>query len=358
MLDFIAKIPLYRSFRRIGYPKMMPMEIAFTTTYRCNSKCKTCNIWKIKHYGDELELWEYEKIFHSIGKLLWATLGGGEPFLRRDFTEIVIKLIEICKPEVITIPTNGSLHQTISKCIKKILRFSDKTKIILNISLDDIGVNHDNIRGFPKNFELITQTVKRLKNINDKNFTLGIHTTVSKYNINRFQDIFNFVEENIKPDSFIIETAQKRSEFFNLDSDICSDNKKIISVLDFFGKKLKQRSCYGIPKLIKSFRVVYYDNVKKLITSQKKLACYSHFASSHIKPYGDVWACAVRGDVVGNLRDFNYDFRKLWFSKKSEAIREQIKRRGCSCSLANVSYVNILMNFNHMSKVLWYYLTT
>lgn len=358
MLETVAKIPLYKTFRSVGHPKMMPIEIAFATTYMCNSRCKTCNIWEIKNRDGELRLWEYEKIFTTIGKLFWVTLGGGEPFLRRDFVDIAEKLLEICKPEVITIPTNGSLYQTIPSSIEKILDFPTKTNIILNISLDGIGADHDKIRGFPGNFKLTMKTIKRLKKIDNPNFILGIHTTISKYNIDKFRDIFYFVEKRIKPDSFIIETAQKRAEFFNLDSKICAKDEKVISILDWFGEKLKQRTCYDVSKLIKSFRIVYYNNVKKLITSGENSTCYSSFASCQITPYGDVWACSTRGNVMGNLRDFNYDFKKLWFSKQAESVRKSIKNEKCSCPLANVSYINILMNFNQAFRVLWNYLTS
>ena len=138
MLEIVSKIPFYKIFRRFGYPKIMPMNFTFRITHKCNSKCKTCNIWKIRDYDEELKLREYEKIFYTIGKPFWVTFSGGEPFLRKDFTRIVKKICEICNPKIITIPTNGSLYRTIPKFIKEISSFSSKTKIILNISLDGV----------------------------------------------------------------------------------------------------------------------------------------------------------------------------------------------------------------------------
>ena len=42
------------------------------------------------------------------------TFTGGEPFLRKDLDEMVISAYRHCRPEVITIPTNGLLTDRVS----------------------------------------------------------------------------------------------------------------------------------------------------------------------------------------------------------------------------------------------------
>lgn len=342
MIELIPKIPLYKSFKLFSFPKLMPKSMTFVSTYRCNSKCKTCEIWRIKNYEDELKLWEYKKIFQSIGKLSWATIGGGEPFLREDFIAIVKELCKNCRPEIVNIPTNGSLYEIIPRAIKEILKNSNGAKIILNVSLDGIGKRHDETRGFPDNFELTMKTIKELKKING-NFILGINSILSKFNINNFDELYNFVDENIKPDSFIMEVAQNRREFFNLNSKLLPQKEKIIKVLEFVLNRYRQKRPPPNLKIIKRLRLAYYNYLLSLLDKKEPIQCYAGYVSCQVNAYGDVWVCATKGLKLGNLRENNYDFKKIWFSKEAEEARNKIDKE-CACTLANVFYTNLLFN--------------
>jgi hypothetical protein len=36
--------PLYWSFYRFGGPKLLPFSIVISISFRCNSKCRTCDV--------------------------------------------------------------------------------------------------------------------------------------------------------------------------------------------------------------------------------------------------------------------------------------------------------------------------
>ena len=75
--------------RAIDKPLALPVNLTLSLLYTCNSRCKTCNIWKKTANNFTLE--EYEKTFQKFGKNLhWITFSGGEPFLRRDIGDIAI----------------------------------------------------------------------------------------------------------------------------------------------------------------------------------------------------------------------------------------------------------------------------
>jgi MoaA/NifB/PqqE/SkfB family radical SAM enzyme len=94
MLKAVSTIPSYYLFRNIGWPKRLPMNLTFSITNRCNSRCKTCNIYQKK--SEELGLDEWKQVFQSLGKApFWTTFSGGEPFLRPDFFELVRSLYEM-----------------------------------------------------------------------------------------------------------------------------------------------------------------------------------------------------------------------------------------------------------------------
>jgi len=333
--------------------------MVFVTTYKCNSKCKACNIWRayIKNPDEEnkeLTLEEYKKIFRTIGSSYWATVGGGEPFLREDIDKIIISLYEIARPKIINIPSNGSLPDITYSKIKNILKNCEDLKLILNLSLDHIGVKNDNIRGLNGSFELFKDTINKLKKIKNNNFTLGIHTVVSKYNYKEFEQIYDYIKKFFNPDSYIIENAQIRREFMNNGAYISPDKKDLLRTLNFFISRLKRDRYKKLGRLVKAFRLNYYSSIKQFIqTGQMPYKCYAGFSSCQINPYGDVWVCAIKNYLMGNLRQKNYNFRKLWISQKAEAVREKMKSANCSCTLANTSYTNMLMDTKMKFKILW-----
>jgi len=143
---------LLRISRQLYEKIMLPVNYTVSVTYRCNSRCKTCNIYKIK--SEELSVDEYDKIFRSIGKsAYWVTISGGEPFLRRDLGEIIGVIYKRSKPSIINIPTNGLLFREIPKRVKAIAESCPKSNIVINISIDDIGERDSVIRGVPDAYE-------------------------------------------------------------------------------------------------------------------------------------------------------------------------------------------------------------
>ena len=348
----LLRIPFYKSFRIFGSPKILPMNITLSVTTRCNSRCRTCNIWK-KHI-DELSLEEIDKILKSLGNTpAWFTISGGEPFIRPDFVEICKLVYDRCSPKVINIPTNGILHSIIPDNVKEIVKYCSNTQIVVNVSIDEVGEKHDEIRGIKNNFEYTMKTYNELRKIKAKNFTLGIHTVISNFNVDRFKDIYNELIK-LNPDSYITEIAEERVELDTIGTGITPSLEKYSKAIDFLIEKIEKNGTVPLFQRIQnSFRLLYYDMVKKVLLEKTQIIpCYAGISSAHIYPNGDVWMCCIKAEPIGNLREANYDFKKIWNSKKANNIRKYIKDKKCFCPMANVSYTNILCNFKSLFNVI------
>ncbi|MCJ7772594.1 MAG: radical SAM protein, partial [Desulfobacterales bacterium] len=110
--ELFPKMIRYRLARKGLVGPGSPINITFSVTNKCQSQCKTCNIWEIykKHpekREEELNLNEIEKIFSSIGHIYIFNTSGGEPFLRNDFAEIIELACKYLTPGIIHIPTNA-----------------------------------------------------------------------------------------------------------------------------------------------------------------------------------------------------------------------------------------------------------
>lgn len=349
MLEVLPRILLYRAFRRWNWPRLLPMNVTVSVTYRCNSRCRTCNVWKKR--SEELSLEEWERVFASLGRApYWITVSGGEPLLRADVVEIVECAYRHCRPAIINIPTNGLLPNLIAERVADIVERCPDSKIIVNLSLDGWGEQHDWIRNVPGNFQRAMETYRGLRSISAPNFTLGVHTVISRYNVDSIPALYEHVQ-TLALDSYITEIAEERVELDTVGSDITPSSEDYLRAIQFIRARLLETPLWGVARVAQAFRVQYYDLVQAWLRERRQIIpCYAGWASAQISPEGDVWFCCVRAEPVGNLREANYDFRQAWFSQRAAAMRMMVKDGACHCPLANAAYTNMLCHYPSLAR--------
>ena len=350
MLKIIPRLPSYYLSRLAGRPLSLPLSLTLSISFKCNSRCKTCNIYN--RDSDELSLEEWQKVFKSLGKSpFWVTISGGEPFLRPDMSQIICSLYDQCRPAIINIPTNGLLCERIPKVAREIAQYCGKSRIVINLSIDEIGEKHDEIRGVQGNFQKALNSFKALKALHMPNLSIGIHTVISKFNVDRIPLIHGHLR-TLNPDSYITEIAEEREELGTIGSRIAPDLQRYSVAVDFLIKEMKKDRFGEIGQITRAFRMEYYRLVKKILKERRQvLPCYAGFASGQIAPDGHVWMCCIKAESMGGLREVNFDFRKVWHSEKAVAARKKIKAGQCYCPLANAGYTNMLLNGKSLFRV-------
>ena len=352
MLDILCRLPLYKLFYTFGFPRILPMNYTISLTYSCNSRCLTCNVYERKAKDFNLE--EYKKLFTSLGKSpYWVTFSGGEPFLKRDLAKIVMAFYDICRPKIINIPTNGILTSKIVESARLICRHCEESQIMINLSVDAIDEEHDRIRNVKGCYDKVVKTFHELKKLNIKNLSVGIHTVISKHNVENFTSIANTLM-NLNPDQYITEIAEERNELRTVGTDVTPNLISYKAAADFLIHRLKHTHINKfVNKVTQAFRIEYYNLVKTILRDNKRIIpCYSGVASIQISPDGDVWSCCIKAASLGNLRKNSYDFRKIWNSKEMKRERKSIKSKVCYCPLANAAYTNMLLDFKTSRRVL------
>ncbi len=354
MLKILIKTFFFKLQRAFGLTRFLPINYTFSVSYRCNSRCKSCQIYKKK--SSEMNVSQYKAFFKQIKKApYWITFSGGEPFLRRDFTGIVKAAYDICKPKIISISTNGLLHKKIASNVLDICRHCKKSTININISIDEIDEANDKLRGSLKAYQKAVSTFQNLKRVQKKakNLNLNIHTVISSFNSQNFAYICQTLLD-MNPDSYLTEIAENRSELgTTIDKQIAPSPWNYASAIDLLIHRIKNDRYTGINRVIQAFRLHYYQMVKKIMLSQQKVYdCYAGVASLQLSPDGDVWFCGMKAQPVGNVRKKR--FKKIWFSKTAKKLRKEIKMTDCYCPMASVAYTNMLMNYKLTSKIFFH----
>jgi MoaA/NifB/PqqE/SkfB family radical SAM enzyme len=350
LIRILQSIPFYTLDRRFGRPGMLPLNVTLTPSTRCNSRCRTCNIWKKREH--ELELEEWDRILQSLGRTpFWFTISGGEPFLFHDLVPLCRAAYEHCQPGIINIPTNGLAYESIPRQVEEICASCPEAEVIINLSLDGVGEKHDAIRGVPGNFERFERTYHALRELGCPNLTVGVHSVISRFNVASAPELFDYAF-GIEPDSYITEIAEQRVELDTTGLDITPSLDEYAWAVDQLVERVRARRFRGISRITEAFRVEYYRLVKRtLAEGTQVIPCFAGWASAQIYANGDVWPCCVRADNMGNLRDADYDFRRIWFSPEADRVRASIRNKECHCPLANAGYTNMLMHIPTLGRV-------
>ena len=355
----------YRMNRWFGRKKFNPMTITYSVTAACQSRCKTCQVGAMfcqdpTRPQKDLKLDEIEKIFKSMKPVYFFNMSGGEPFMRDDLPEIVELACKYLKPRVVHTPTNAILSEKIIKNTEKIIqivrKYDPSVPVTVKPSIDGVGDKHDEIRGVKGNFKCLLKTIDGLKKLEEKydNFHLELGTVISNFNINDLDEIEDFVH-SLGVESYRNEVAECRTEFFNLEDEITPPAEVYQKLIKDFARKVEDNigKKKKLARTTEAMRVVYYDLAGKILAEKRQvIPCYAGVSNVHINYDGGVWPCCVLGyeQEMGNLRDYDYDFQKLWYSDKAFEVRKYIKEKNCACPLANQAYSNELMHIPTLVK--------
>lgn len=351
MLGVLLRIPAFKLYRWFGLPRMMPLNITLSPSPKCNSRCLTCNIWMKRE--NELTLAEWDKVLASLGNTpYWFTISGGEPLMYPDIVELTRLVYKHCRPGIINIPTNAILSSGPGR-VRQILEACPDSQVIINLSLDGVGEKHDFIRGVPGNFEKFEERLRQYFDLRDEfsNLVVGIHSVISVFSVGHLDELIAYADQS-GADQFITEIAEPRVELDTVGLPITPSTEAYAAAIDRLMAYVNSKQFKGLARITEAFRVEYYKLVKRVLDEQDQvIPCYAGWASAQIYADGTVWPCCIRADDLGNLREYDYDFKRIWFGDKIQEVRRSIAARECYCPLANASYTNMLMDGPTLARV-------
>jgi cellulose synthase/poly-beta-1,6-N-acetylglucosamine synthase-like glycosyltransferase/MoaA/NifB/PqqE/SkfB family radical SAM enzyme len=347
-----------RWLRRAFFPDGLPIQLTFFVTSQCNAKCAHC------FYGEqlnqplarELTLPEIERVARGLPRLLWVAFGGGEPFLRRDLAEVAGTFFRFNSPRMLTIVTNGINPQRIEAVTREILRRRGDSFVNVAVSLDGLQETHDRERGVPSNFQHATETLERLRALRESEpgFGFSTLTTVHRRNAHELQDLERFIDERVHPDNRGINLVRGTPLDPSLLEVSLGPYRAAVQRKrrDVAERRLPLQS-FALSRLNGAKERVLYNEVERVArTGAYRSPCRAGRIGAVLYENGDVAACEILEGRLGNLRDFDLDFAKLWFSQKAEAQRREIDERRCRCTWECALNTNVLFGPRYWPELL------
>lgn len=190
--------------------KNRPIYLHYGITHRCNLRCRMCKIYRDTKEDEELSLGHIEKVFDFLKSLgvVYVSIGGGEPFLRKDLP-LVIELLRR-KGFMVRLLTNGTLAEEDS--VKKLVSAGLRE---ISISLDTLdSQKQDYICNSKDTWERIIRNLYFFSNIFPKQGRLLlINTVVSPFNIMELPKLSQFAKRAGYYISFVPIESNGFSEF-------------------------------------------------------------------------------------------------------------------------------------------------
>lgn len=292
-----------------------PYKWLIQLTNDCNSRCGTCDIWRLYKDNPELQSRElaidkYRELFQQNGAdLRWLAFSGGEVTLYPYWDEILELVKEYCPNLlIVTFTTNALLPKKVLELAQKLKTL--KANLFVVLSLDGDEQLHDKLRGVKGNAQLVQETKTLLEQAQIKVY-LG--ATLSGENAD-----------------FWMKYTSSKAQSYSLvhsggifEKEVELEDTKILSALRVILKKYPIRSLEALGEYL------YLRLSKNFLKRERKtlpLPCASLKSSLHLTPYGEVKACMFM-PVVGSLKD--QSLNQILSSEEATRQLEQIRNEQC-----------------------------
>ena len=324
-LYFLQSI-IASNFKRLAFP----FKCSVAVTYRCNMRCRMCNIWKKPPNGGELTVEEIEGFFRRAGRFSWVGITGGEPFLRDDLAGVVDAIVgnsrRLC---ALHFATNGSLTERIVEVVGAVRKKHGRLKLVFTVSIDGPAALHDEIRGSRGCWEKAMETFSRLKKIDGVKVQIGY--TISPHNLGRFEETLEALRSgypDIRFDDINVNVVQK-SDFYYDNSD--AEELDGEAVLGEIEKILRMDGdALSLNNFLRRSYLKLYGRYRKL--NKCPVRCRALSSTLFIDPRGDLYPCAVYKRKLTNVKDMNGDLAALWKGDAARLIAKECSNEMCpSC---------------------------
>jgi MoaA/NifB/PqqE/SkfB family radical SAM enzyme len=313
----------FRCLRAVGTaPK--PQAVSLEVTHRCIAKCVMCNIWRVPKETPQLSVDQWLALLSQdlFSELVELDITGGEPFLRKDLTELLAAVCKLKKRHLaslksIAVTSNGFLTDRVLAESRKILLEARREGIdlVLVCAMDAVGEVHDAIRRYPGGWQKVDQTIQGLKDLRAdfSNLIIGLKTTVLPVNVKQLDAIARYAGRN---DLFTIISPGIVTDgrYLNLDraADLAFTPDQIREMTLFF-QGAKSRWSFHEERLVRYFQ-----------TGRMTKPCSCGFNYFFIRSPGDLMPCPMIDASPGNVTQSPIE--ELLASQRAVRLRRQVGR--------------------------------
>jgi MoaA/NifB/PqqE/SkfB family radical SAM enzyme len=313
----------------------------------CNMRCEHCFYWTHLNKRDDLSVEEIFALSRSLGRIENLNLSGGEPFLRKEFSDICRQFIRHNGVRQIYVPTNGWFEERTVEAVTEVLQESELDLLAVELSLDGMAEFHDKFRVAKGSFRRAMQTYEALARLQRTDPRLRIHaiSTATNVNVEEIRRLTTYLYERCPQmdhhNLAIIRGDRKNPALLTPPLD---EYRELFEYIRRLWAQREQGRYGGIVEPMLQWA--------KLQTLEKKtqvVKCRAGVLTAVVAANGDVSVCELH-EPLGNLRQ--QSFWEIWNSPKATQLRDSIARKACHCTTEVFLWPSIVFQPTHLARAM------
>jgi MoaA/NifB/PqqE/SkfB family radical SAM enzyme len=334
----------YRLLQPLVRRPFLPRGLVFYATYRCNSQCIMCGIWKNNaSYPrvSELSLIDLDHILSDrlFKKIENLNINGGELTLRSDLPELIeVAVTRLPALKKIGLNSNGILTDQLVNQAIQIRNICDQKKIALSISISVHGLDavEDSIYGLEGTFDKQERTINTLLEIaSDGNLDLGISCVMMNANVMHLRSLQQWCQAKGMAVRFSVVEQRQRFNNLGMSHQFEIDPADRLTAIEFFQVLSRDKG------LFKPY-AYYYDYLANLLqyNQVRTASCEYILGAVILGSQGELYYCP-HDDPIGDCRnqsafDLFYDAGNL--RHRNSSLRQQ---KCLHCPPKNLGYLSM-----------------
>lgn len=322
----------------LGKTWSRPVSVNFLITSRCNSKCITCDSWKLTDHSGELTLEDFKRIAGEIREMNVpiVTLGGGEPTLRPDIWEIV----RILKDRGLNVQlTTNALALRETQQEKMYQSGLDRVTVSVDSHLRE---TYEKIRGVD-GVESVLKNIRSILVSKPKHLFLDTNTVFCKDNADTFLGTLDFlIDMGIPKVNFSAITIFGSNYLMTESKEGLADIPlpQVEKIVEGLLHRKRNTTAISASSMFIEGILEYYKNPAKLV-----YPCFAGYLTIDIFQDGSVHGC-------GNLPSFanvkDASLQEIWKSASAQKNRDDMASGKCpNCYLSSKMELAIAANPKH-----------
>jgi MoaA/NifB/PqqE/SkfB family radical SAM enzyme len=300
------------------------MDLTVISTFRCNSKCQMCYIWKNPtDPKEEISLETLSKLPTGFDNL---NVSGGEPTLRKDLGEIIDLLYP--KARIMEISSNGLHPERLVPIIKKY------PNIKVRFSLEGDQVTNDAIRGEKGGYATKVAGLGMLKEAGGTD--LGFAMVIQDENVDQLANVYEFARNQ----GYELATSALHNawQFYKNDNYFYDRHRvarKVEGLIEAMLRSSKPKNWFRA--------YLNLGLIEKILGHDRLIPCTAGKDFAFIDPWSDVWACNVRSDLpMGNLA--RQSWNEIMNSEVSRRTRQKVAACDQNCWMVTTARTAMRLN--------------
>jgi MoaA/NifB/PqqE/SkfB family radical SAM enzyme len=305
-----------------------PRQLVIDVTYRCNSRCVMCSLWKTDGKS-ELTLAQFDQILSEplFGGIERLMVSGGEPTLRKDLPSLVEACIRRMPAlRTLSLITNGLWPERVLFMVEEIARqcATGGISLSISVSLDGLEETHDTIRNVPGAFAKACETLEGLRELQERyGFYLGVGCVICHLNLHQLDSFREWCAEHNLPCGFQL-VGFHDSYVDNLDQQEALDFAQgDLPVLYALMEELAAKRSF------RNWMAYYWADMLCMYREgrERQSPCPFLVDSFVLDAHGNIRVCET-GDDLGNCL-VDGSCTELYYSAKTAAMREAMAGDVC-----------------------------